>query len=178
MATHLSKTALHQLGRLGTILKQGWAHPKNPARSPPIPNKHPSNSPSSGPTENPQGNPHPIPRAPSHPIFQPLARLHRLVGVHQEISNQTPNHIAQIRSKSKISHKTSMARPEHTTNYRSSLIPTPQLPRKATPPRVVSPPRVEHPAMPQRFLDWRPNTLQKKTQRIHSHIIRTARRRQ
>ena len=27
MATHLSKTDLHQLERLGIILKQGWAHP-------------------------------------------------------------------------------------------------------------------------------------------------------
>ena len=26
MITHLSETALHQLERMGTILKQGWAH--------------------------------------------------------------------------------------------------------------------------------------------------------
>ena len=28
MATQLSKTAQHLLERLGTILKQGWAHPE------------------------------------------------------------------------------------------------------------------------------------------------------
>ena len=39
-----------------------------------------------------------------------------------------------------------MAWPDHITNDRSSLIPTPQLPRKKTPPRVAPPPRVEHPA--------------------------------
>ena len=61
MATHISKTDLHQLELLGTILKQIWAHPENPARLPPIPNKHPSTLPISGPTENPQGNPHPVP---------------------------------------------------------------------------------------------------------------------
>ena len=43
-----------------------------------------------------------------------------------------------------------MARPEHVTNYGSSLIPTPQQPRKATPPRVAPPPKVEYPATPRK----------------------------
>ena len=135
---------------MGTILKQGWSHPENPARPPPIPNKHPSTFPSSGLTENSQVNPHPIPRDPSHSIIRPPARLDLQVGVHQEISNQAPNHIAQLRSNSKTSQETSMARTEHITNYRSSLIFTPQKHRKATPTRVSPPSKVEHPATPRR----------------------------
>ena len=38
-----------------------------------------------------------------------------------------------------------MARPEYVTNYRSSLIPIPQIPWKAPPPRV------EHPVTPRRY---------------------------
>ena len=66
MATHLSETSLHQLELLGTILKQGWAHPENPARPPPVPNKNPSTSPNSGPTEIPKETPIPYPEL--HPI--------------------------------------------------------------------------------------------------------------
>ena len=149
MATHLGKTDLHQLERLGTILKQGWTHPENSARSPPIPNKHPSTSPSSGPTEIPKETPIPYPD------------LH-----HIPFSNHRPVYITKSGSISKFPtippttspssdptqkqiQETSMARPEHVTKYRSSLITTPQLPRKAKPPRVAPPPRVEHPATPQ-----------------------------
>ena len=112
MATHLRKTSLHQLEQLGTILKQGWSHPENPARPPPIPNKHPSTFPSSGLTENSQRNPHPIPRYPAHSIFQPPACLDPQVGVHQKISNQGPNHIAQLISNSKTSQETSILYPD------------------------------------------------------------------
>ena len=150
MATHLIKTSLHQLEQLGTILKQGWSHPENPARPPSIPNKHPSTFPSSGLTENSQRNPNPIPRDPAHSILQPPACLDLQVGVHQKISNQAPNHIAQLRSNSKNSPATSMARTEHVTNYGSILIPTPQQPRKATPPRLAPPPKVEYPATPRK----------------------------
>ena len=177
MATHLSKIYLHQLERLGAILNHGWAHPENPSRPPPIPNKHPSTSPRLVPTENSQGNPHPIPQATAHTLFQPLARLDRRVRFHQEISNQSPNHIAHLGSNSKISLETSMARPEHVTNYRSSLVPTPQLPRKATPPRLEPPPTVEHPATPRRSPQLAAQHSKKKIQRSHPRTIREARRR-
>ena len=62
MATHLSETSLHQLELLGTILKQGWDHAKNPARPPIIPNKRPSTSPISGPTEILKETPIPYPK--------------------------------------------------------------------------------------------------------------------
>ena len=62
MATHFNEKALHQLKRLGTILKQGWDHAKNPARPPIIPNKRPSTSPISGPTEILKETPIPYPK--------------------------------------------------------------------------------------------------------------------
>ena len=34
MSTHISKTSLHQLEQLGTILKQGWVHQEKPTRDP------------------------------------------------------------------------------------------------------------------------------------------------
>ena len=53
------------------------------------------------------------PQVPFHSIYQQLARLDRRFMVRLEISNQKPNHIAQLRSISTISKITSMARPEH-----------------------------------------------------------------
>ena len=59
-------------------------------------------------------------RVPVHFTFQPSACLDCRVGVRLEISNQTPYHIAQLRSISKISQLTSMARPKHIPSYHPS----------------------------------------------------------
>ena len=61
---------------------------------------------------------------PVHFTFQPSARLDSRVGVRLEISNQTPYHIAHLRSTSKISQLPSMARPEHTPSYHPSKFPS------------------------------------------------------
>ena len=65
-----------------------------------------------------------MPRVPFHSIFQPPARLDCQVGVRLKISNQEPNHIAQLGSNSKHSQETSMARPEHIHSYCSSKFPS------------------------------------------------------
>ena len=65
-----------------------------------------------------------MPRVTFHYIIQTPARLDRRVGVRLEISNQKPNHIAQLGSNSKNSQVTSMARPEHIPSYHPSKIPS------------------------------------------------------
>ena len=77
-----------------------------------------------------------IPVPPSFPVFlAPSGRLDRRseerresqlcqAGVRLEIPNQTPYHIAQLRSISKISQIISMARPEHIPSYHPSKFPS------------------------------------------------------
>ena len=65
-----------------------------------------------------------MPQVPFPSIFQPPAHLDRRVRARLKISNQEPNHIAQFRSNSKNSQKTSMARPEHIPSYRSRKFPS------------------------------------------------------
>ena len=89
-----------------------------------FPTIHPSTSPSSDPTENSQGNLHLMTPVPVNFTFQPSAHLDCRVGVHLEILNQTPYHIAQLRSISKISQLTSIARPEHIPSYHPSKFPS------------------------------------------------------
>ena len=63
-------------------------------------------------------------QVPVHFIFQPPACLYCRFGVCLEISNQTPYYITQLRSISKISQITSMARPEHIHSYHPNKFPS------------------------------------------------------
>ena len=63
-------------------------------------------------------------RVPVHFTLQPSARLDCRVKVRLEISNQTPYHIAHLRSISNIFQLTSMARPEHIPSYHPSKFPS------------------------------------------------------
>ena len=63
-------------------------------------------------------------QVPVHFTFQPLARLDCQAGVRLEISNQTPYHIAQLRSISKNSQLTSMTCSEHMPSYHPSNFPS------------------------------------------------------
>ena len=63
-------------------------------------------------------------RVPVHFTFQPSARLDCQFEISLEISNQTPYHIAQLRSISNISPITSMARPAHIPSYHLSKFPS------------------------------------------------------
>ena len=65
-----------------------------------------------------------MPRVHFHSIFQPPVRIDCRFGVRQEISNQKPNHIAQLGSNSKNSQITSMARPEHIHSYHQRKYPS------------------------------------------------------
>ena len=63
-------------------------------------------------------------RVPVHFTFQPSAHLDCRARVCLEIANQTPYHIDQLRSISKNSQLTSMARPEHIPSYHPSKFPS------------------------------------------------------
>ena len=63
-------------------------------------------------------------RVPVHFTFQPSAHLDCRARVRLEIANQTPYHIAQLRSISKNSQLTSMPCPEHIPSYHPSKFPS------------------------------------------------------
>ena len=75
--------------------QKSGAHPRAGIHSD-FPTVHPSISPSSGPTENFWGNPHIMPWVPFHSKLRALDRLDYRFGVHFRISNNNPEHIAEL----------------------------------------------------------------------------------